>query len=150
LLGEYSAYQQIFFPVNTVEVGGVVVSGLGRGRYFMEMREYSESFSDVWGFRPYPGTLNIKVDEVDISKLSILRGREGVRIPGFTHEGRSFGDVLTFESVLRSQEGKAVSCVAVLPMKSRYNDVVEVVSRSNLRMSLGLEDGEHVMLEVKL
>lgn len=150
LLGEYASYQQIFSPVSEVEFDGKVVSGMARGQYFLSLPLYRRQFEDFLGYTPYEGTLNIQVLDRDADKLSIIRGEEGHPIEGFTDAGNSFGAAFCFKAEVRGESGKSVDCALVLPSKSKYWDVVELVSKHHLRRTLKLKDGARVQVLVYL
>ena len=42
---------------------GRVVGGLGQGQYYISRKGYRHQFIQKLGFVPFPGTLNIKLDE---------------------------------------------------------------------------------------
>ena len=52
-----------------MKLEGEVTSGLGKGKYYMSKQVYQEEFDDKLGFRPFPGTLNLKVDEEERKKF---------------------------------------------------------------------------------
>ncbi|PNX49529.1 MAG: hypothetical protein BV457_01390, partial [Thermoplasmata archaeon M9B1D] len=54
LQNEHLQYQQIFELTDRVQFKGVVVSGMGEGRYYTEQMGYVEQFKEKLGFSPYP------------------------------------------------------------------------------------------------
>ncbi|MEE9323915.1 MAG: DUF120 domain-containing protein, partial [Candidatus Aenigmarchaeota archaeon] len=47
-----------------ISFGGHLVSGSGEGRYYVSQNEYFLQFHDKLGFRPFLGTLNIRLKSV--------------------------------------------------------------------------------------
>jgi riboflavin kinase, archaea type len=124
------------------EFGGRVFSGMGRGRYYVGHPEYQKRFEVLLGYRPYPGTLNVKLeDEGEVQKMRSLRSGNGRRLEGFVASGESMSAVACFKGELGGEE------VAVLSIEvTHYNDTVaELISPTYLRGKLGIVDGEAVL-----
>jgi riboflavin kinase len=126
-------------------IKGYISSGSGDGKYYMSLRNYRESFAQKLGYEPYMGTLNLKLFAKELLKLSILRKAEGIVIRGFQTENRIFGSVKCFPARLRG-----LICAVILPEKTTYRNVLEVIAEKYLRATLGLKDGELVEVEVFL
>ena len=94
---------------------------------------------------PFEGTLNIKVSSDDMIKLDILRAEKGARVEGFQEGGRTFGAVKAFPAEL-----SGVHCAIIMPTRSHYSDVIEVVSEKHLRKTLSLKDSDDVELKLML
>ncbi len=122
---------------------GTVVTGLGKGRYFMSAKEYKDQFISKLGIDPYHGTLNLRVDAASASELSMLKSSYGIIIEGFSREGKVFGAVKAFEASL-----SGVRCALVIPEKTSHTDVFELVANKNLREELSLKDGDIVEVSV--
>jgi riboflavin kinase, archaea type len=136
---EYLEYQKIFELKGHVVVHGVITTGMGEGQYYVHQPIYKEQFSDKLEFMPYEGTLNVQVDSADQDKLEILQDSEGVIIDGFELNGRTFGDVKAFPASIHN-----ISCAVVMPARSHYSDVIEILCKYHLRRTLGIGDGDPV------
>lgn len=147
LRNEYYEYQKIFEPIkNEVVLRGEVITGLGEGQYYMSLEGYRTQFKDKMGFTPYPGTLNLILDD----KSTVLRKKldedEGIPIHGFNSQQRTFGGGKCFRVRIGKVEG-----AAILPDRSHYPDnVLEVIAPKNLRKMLRLKDGDEVSVRVIL
>lgn len=126
-------------------VTGEIVSGMGEGRYYMELPGYRSQFIEILGFRPYPGTLNLKLKtEEDIRARQILRDLEGIEIEGFTSGERTFGPVKCFMAKIDGVEG-----AVVMPMRTHHGfNTLEVIAPENIRERLGLNEGDTVTVKV--
>ena len=142
---EYAAYRQIFELESQIRFRGRVERGLGEGFYYMSQEGYRRQFREKLDFDPYPGTLNLKLEGNQAAKLEVLRKAEGVPIEGFTDKGRTFGGAACFPA---SVEG--VDCAAIVPVRSHYQDVLELIAPIQLRKQLGLRDGDLVEVTVRL
>lgn len=142
---EYSEYRRIFEMTDHLVIKGSIATGMGQGSYYMCQLPYMDQFEDTVGFRPFEGTLNVKVDVEDIGKLDIIRSTSGRMIKGFTGEGRTFGNVIAYKARIKN-----INCAIVVPERSHYKETIEIVCQYHLRRTLGLEDGDRVEVRVEL
>lgn len=142
---EHADYIRIFESTVEMELTGIVVSGLGEGKYYISQPEYKRQFKDKVGFVPFPGTMNLRLTGGDLSKVRILQDAEGIALKGFQKDGRTFGEGKLFKAAINDQEG-----AVVIPLRSHYNDVLELISKDFLRDKLGLKDGDRVRLRIKV
>ncbi len=142
---EFIDYQRIFEFSEYIEITGEVVSGLGEGRYYIMKEGYYRQIKEKLFFEPYPGTLNIKVYPKDMQKVETLKNLPGICIKGFVSEGRTFGDVKAFLCTINGKDA-----AVIIPERSHYTDIIEVIAGKNLREELNLEDGDPVELVIFL
>jgi len=142
---EYLEYQKIFEMKDELVIKGTVVEGMGEGQYYVTQPGYMEQFVEKLGFRPYEGTLNVKLLPTEVHKLDALRNGRTIDIKGFERNGRTFGDVHCIPASIQN-----IECAVVLPRRSHYEDVLEVVCKFHLRRTLGLEDGDQVEVRIHL
>lgn len=145
LRAEYAAYRRIFEIEGEVQIRGRVTRGLGEGYYYMSQEGYRDQFREKLGFDPFPGTLNLSLEGKESAKLEILRNGEGIPIEGFTQGDRTFGGALCFPAEVGEVEG-----AAIIPYRSHYSDVLELISPHQLREKLGLRDQDWVEVHVFL
>lgn len=128
-----------------ISATGTVFSGMGKGRYYVGHPEYQRRFRERLGYAPYPGTLNVKVDDADaVRRLEEIRSKDGVKIEGFALGGESFSALTCFEGELRGEK------VTLLFIDVTYYNktVAELISPVYLRGKLGLKDGDTVTFTV--
>ena len=142
---EYNEYRRIFELSDHVTVHGAVTSGMGEGGYYICQEGYMRQFESLLGFTPFQGTLNVTLDPEDVSKLDVVRSTSGVLVEGFTHDGRSFGNVIAYKAKIRN-----IDCAIVVPERSHYVDTIEIICQFHLRRTLSLEDGDHVDVRITL
>ena len=123
---------------------GKVTTGKGEARGFTQIPWVRQQLIGKLGFEPYPGTLNVRIEETDgIVAWMALRARPGIDIEpedGFCAARCYPVDV----------EGQ-IRAAIILPLVAGYSaDVVEVVGPVSLRDALGLSDGSAVTLAVCL
>jgi len=136
LLSEYQDYRNIFERKRSTVMQGRVVGGLGEGQYYISREGYRNQFFKKLGFVPFPGTLNIKLDE------PFNPGPHQVLIEGFREKERTYGGCRCYRIKINGQEGAIIR-----PDRSSYPlDLVEVISPLRLRDALKLKDGDEVRL----
>ena len=52
-----------------IELSGSVASGLGEGSYYMSLKGYTKQFKVKIGYAPFPGTLNIKLNQLQATQI---------------------------------------------------------------------------------
>jgi len=142
---EYADYARIFNPdQKQYTLTGVVISGLGEGRYYMSLPHYKEQFGSCLGFEPFPGTLNIRLDAASIQVRKHLDHAGWIEIPGFTADDRTFGGALVIPCRIRGYR-----CAIVEPSRTHYpEDIIEVIAGCELRNVLNLNDNDTIEVEI--
>jgi len=132
---EYQEYRSVFEGEGLAVVHGKVAAGLGEGQYYISREGYRTQFLQSLGFAPFPGTLNIKLDEPFVPAA-----KRAIKIEGFQDEGRTFGDCRCYRIRLNG-----IEAAIVRPERSSYPaNLVEVIAPVSLREALGLADGDEV------
>jgi len=142
----YERLTPIFEELKTFRFSGIVLSGFGDGEHYVKI--YMDKFEEVLKFKPYPGTLNLKIIDLnDLKTLFIIRGLPGLKIEKFTKNGRAYGAVKCYPALI----GGEVNGAIVMPERTHYGlDVVELVAPENLRKRFNLKNGDRVSVEVKV
>jgi len=142
---EYIEYQKIFEMKDELVIKGSVIEGMGEGQYYVTQPGYMEQFQEKLGFKPYEGTLNVKLLSTEHHKLETLRNGRTIDITGFERNGRTFGEVHCVPASIQN-----VECAVVLPSRSHYEDILEIICKFHLRRTLGLEDGDPIEVRIRL
>ncbi len=142
---EYCDYYKLFGGQNRmVTLPGVIESGLGEGAYYMSLQPYADQFVTILGFRPFPGTLNIRLSSGAVQRRKRLGLAGWQRVNGFQSEGRTFGEVKVLPCMIRD-----VPCGIVVPGRSHYPDeMIEVIAPVGLRKAFSLADGDEISVEI--
>lgn len=124
---------------------GRLATGIGQGRHFTRLDWAREQFIDRLGIDPFPGTVNVIVDDPDAMPVWVrLKRTEGIRIdnPG---DGPHDCDARCYKV---SIEGK-IDAAIVLPEIDGYPPAqVELIAEVGVREALGIEDGDAVRLVI--
>jgi len=125
-----------------IELNGIVVSGGGDGKKFIEVPWVKQQITEKLGFTPYPGTLNIKLAEKNAEQRKLVEKAPSSKISpaeGY-YNGRLFK---AFIGILE--------CAIVLPEVPDYpKTLLEIIASVNLRKALQLEDGFEVTVAVNV
>ncbi len=128
--------------LTSITLRGTVFSGLGEGRYYISRPLYMKSFQSNLGYKPYHGTLNLRIHPNDSDRLDLIRGSWPVIIPGFEEEGRRFGDVLCYPLSIPEIDAKIAG---IIPRRTHYGtNILELISDVCLRDVLELKDNDEV------
>lgn len=134
--------------LGTVMLRGIVVKGLGEGRYYLLLNGYVNQIEKKLGFKPYPGTLNLKLKTIDdIVKKAELLKTPGIIIEGFSNGLRTYGRVKAFKAKINNIENVAV----ILPERTSHGlDILEIIAPFNIRKKLNLKNGDEITVTVYL
>jgi len=125
---------------------GRLASGIGHGRRFTRLGWARAQFIAKLGIDPYPGTVNVIVDDPDAIAVWVrLKRTPGIRIDN-PNDGPDDCDARCWPV---SIEGRIAGAI-VLPEVEGYPPAqVEVIAAVGVREALGIEDGDPVRLEVR-
>ena len=123
---------------------GTVIIGSGTGSRFTQLPWVRKAFLTLLGIEPFPGTLNLKVEDADsLRRWQDLKARAGLAVvPPADSEfcrARCYPVLLT----------GGVRAAIVYPQVPDYpEDQVELIAPVCLREALGLANGDRLELEV--
>ena len=144
---EYNDYQKIFTQKrDCIELVGTLFTGLGEGQYYIAQGGYSDQFNEKLGFVPFPGTLNLRLNEQSTVLRRKFEEHKGIEINGFKSENRTFGGGKCFPSKIED-----IDCAVIVPDRTHYPvDILEILSPKNLREGLNINDGAEINITVIL
>lgn len=142
---EYTEYRRIFERTDHISIRGEVTSGMGEGGYYICQEGYLTQFKSKLGFEPFQGTFNVRIYPEEIGKLDIIRSTAGILIEGFSSEGRSFGNVIAYKAKIHN-----IDCAIIVPERSHYADILEIIAPCSMRRTLSMSDGDRVDVKVSL
>ncbi|MDP8906680.1 MAG: CTP-dependent riboflavin kinase, partial [Thermoproteota archaeon] len=145
---------------------GKIVTGMGEGSYYMSKKGYKDQFREKLGYEPFPGTLNIKLEEqiYKDTKREITK-YPSIYIHGFKDENRTFGWVKCYPTILtpEAKENDNIwknnkkyyekmeieSSILLLERTHHNNSLVEVISPVCIKETASLKNGDIVTIELK-
>ena len=147
---EYADYCRLFEPTRPVELTGSVTEGVGEAAGFVSLPGYVERFRERLGYEPFPGTLNVAVDDASEADSYRLEALDGVRIDGWESDGRTYGGVTCYPARIETADGREYDPAHVLvPDRTRHDATeLETLAPDRLRDELELRDGDLVTVHV--
>ena len=129
-----------------IELSGSVVSGLGEGAYYMSLKGYTKQFKTKIGYIPFSGTLNIKLNQKHHSQaVQQLADLDGIMIDPFSDGKRTYGWVKCFHAKLNN----TINCELIRLERTHHdNSVIELISKTNLRKTVGLKTSSKVRIKI--
>ena len=133
---------------NSLNITGVITSGMGEGAYYMSMKGYTKQFKSKLGYVPYPGTLNVQLKDKNFSEaISQLSNYEGTMINSFSDGKRTFGWVKCFKSKINNK----IDCELILLERTHHDtSIVEFISKNNIRKSLKIGNKPNVKVKISI
>lgn len=129
----------------SITLKGTVFSGFGEGAYYIKQDGYRKQFIEKLGFDPYPGTLNVRLTNYDITASEDLKNYPAVEIEKFEDESRSFGSVKCYPALINNKAKSAL----IVALRTHYDSsVLEIISPHFLRNMLRIKDGQKIRIEI--
>ena len=149
LQAEYEAYRRIFEGSAAVSLSGTVTSGMGEGRHYISLSGYMKQFREKLGYEPFPGTLNVDLDEESIRERPRLDALEPVTIDGWESDDRTYGPAYCSPATLVTPGGTCERAHVIAPERTHHgDDHLELIAPEELRETLDLADGTEVTIRV--
>ncbi len=131
--------------MKSIELTGKVKTGLGEGKYYMNLKGYKTQFIRKLGIDPYIGTLNIRLSRPSLKKIEKIKRAKGILAKGFKMGKRNFGDVVCYKAQM-----SGIKCALVVPKLSVHTKVAEIISSERLRKALKLKEGSKAKVLVRI
>ena len=127
---------------NTRRARGRVFSGRGEGEIYINI--YARAFERALGYRPYPGTLNVRL--IDSGRSILLSGVKPVIVRPPKLPGTRLAEVECYRTRIEDLDN---AYIIVPRIEAYYGDeIVEVIAPISLRRKFNLNDGDIIVLEV--
>ncbi|MHA1269784.1 MAG: DUF120 domain-containing protein [Candidatus Helarchaeota archaeon] len=131
-----------------LKIKGIVDTGIGEGAYYISLSGYNEQFIEKLKFKPYPGTLNLKLNSLlDLRKRRVLEHENfpKIKIEGFKDGKRTYGSVDALKVLIN---GKVEGAILFIHRTHHGSPILEVIAPVFLRDKLKLNDGDEIELEI--
>lgn len=144
-------YKNLKQILQEILIVGEVTEGIGEGGYYVRIPEYLAQFQEKLGFKPYFGTLNLQLSDLNYELLEEnQKNRNPIKIEGFKKEGRTYGSVDCHScliSRLDNQDKKINAVILKIKRTHHKKNIVEILAKPFLRDVLQLKDGDRVRIE---
>ena len=126
-----------------MEITGIVTTGLGKAAYFLGQDFYKNQFSEKCGFVPFPGTLNIIVEEDKLDDIRLMKNS----CKNVIKPDQGFGAV----RYIKAHLNKDIVGAIVFPDKTTHDEnYLEFISKDKLRDKYNFKDGDEVVLSIDI
>ena len=126
-----------------VTVEGTLFTGLGEGSYYISRDGYVNKIKEYLNFDPFPGTMNLRFTDDYSSFSGIINNVPGFQVEPFEQDGRKFGAIKLLKATMFDTK-----VGIVLPERTHYDKVLEIISPDNLRKKHGLKDGDKIKITI--
>ena len=129
---------------------GSVQTGMGEGKYYVKIPNYFSKFAELLGEEPFPGTLNVVLEDDNIEEFFLTVSSQKPKIiESFTNTdlNRTFGPVNCYNvEVFHSErEEEKIRCLFLdIRRTSHKKEIMEFVSHLNLREKFLMNDGDKI------
>ena len=124
-----------------VTLSGIIVRGAGQAAYFTGLAWVQQQCVEKLHFQPFPGTLNIQVDENCLALLDDLEKKPAINLlspdPAFCN------------AKVRTASLQGLAVAVIIPEESvniHASHIREIIAPVGLKKTLSLQDGDRVML----
>lgn len=131
-----------------IELKGILVSGMGEGKYYMSLKGYTKQFKTKIGYVPFPGTLNVQLLKKEyIMSVTQFDNLDGIMINGYSDEKRTYGWVKCFDARLNN----SIKCHLIILERTHHdNSTIELISKRNIRKYKKLKDGSKLSIRIPI
>ena len=127
-----------------LQISGTIADGLGEGGFYISRPGYTKGIRKNFNFDPYPGTLNIKLDEKGVELRRRMIQLEPRIIAGFRDKGRMFGDLFAYSALV-----DRIECAVVVPIRTHHGqEIIELVAPVNLRERMRKKTGDEATVRI--
>jgi CTP-dependent riboflavin kinase len=120
-------------------ISGIIVSGAKQGAFFTRLEWVQQQCMEKLGFKPWPGTLNLKIGADDIRILEGLWQKGGIEL---VPPNSDYCSGHVFPVSVAGIAGAIVAPAEEVRVHGR--DIVEIISHLRLKDALGVKDGDTV------
>ena len=149
---EYADYRRLFEHDRNVTLSGAVTSGMGEGSHYISLSGYMEQFEQRLGYEPFPGTLNVELDDDSVRTRAGMDALEPVGIDGWEDDERTYGPAFCWPATVERDASDArtyETAHVIAPERTHHGaDQLELIAPVKLRDELGLDDGDTLTIHV--
>lgn len=150
LRSEFEAYRRLFEEDRAVRLRGTVTAGMGEGRHYISLEGYHVQFVERLGYEPFPGTLNVTLDEESVRRRGRIEPLDPIPIDGWEDDNRTYGPAACYPATVRNREDAVYEQAhVIIPERTHHDaDNLEVIAPEKLRDVLDLEDDDWIDIAV--
>jgi riboflavin kinase len=132
-----------------IHFNGILVSGMGEGKYYMSLEGYRKQFEKKIGYIPFPGTLNIKItDPLSLENREKIENFSYQFIDGFHDSIRTYGWVKCYHVLINGNED-IQSDLLILERTHHDKNMLEIISPVNIKQVLHVKNGDTIKVTLQ-
>ena len=146
---EYADYRRLFEGDADVTLRGAVTSGMGEGKHYISLSGYMRQFRDRLGYEPFPGTLNVDLDEESVRSRARMDALDPIDTDGWESDDRTYGPAFCWPAAIEVDDGRHERVHVIAPERTHHGaDQLELIAPVKLREALDIEDSDEVIVRV--
>ncbi|MEA1930398.1 MAG: DUF120 domain-containing protein [Euryarchaeota archaeon] len=149
LRSEYADYRQLFEESAGLSLSGTITTGMGEGKHYISLPGYERQFESKLGYTPFPGTLNLDLDEPSVRSRPELSAQASVAIDSWEDGDRTFGAATCYPARLEADGETYEPTHVIVPDRTHHDEEhLELIAPEKLRDALALDDGDTVSIHL--
>ena len=146
---EYADYRRLFEGNADATLRGTVTSGMGEGKHYISLSGYMRQFRDRLGYEPFPGTLNVDLDEESVRTRARMDALDPIEIDGWADDKRTYGPAFCWPAAIEAGDERYGQVHVIAPERTHHGaDQLELIAPEKLRETLPIEDDDEVSIDV--
>ena len=124
---------------------GKIVSGAQQAAFFTQLDWVQEQLEDKYGFRPYPGTLNL---EIEVEYAAVIETLQKKQLVELIPPDPKFCTAKTISATIGDIEG-----VVIIPEEDvniHAANIIEIMAPVKVKEALNVKDGDHLTLLLRI
>ena len=129
---------------DTLTIAGTIVTGAKKGAFFTQLDWVQEQCQKKLGFKPYPGTLNLKIEKEKIPLIEVVYQQRGIEIVA---PDSNFCTGHLYPVSVMGVPGAIVAPAE--DVRVHGQNILEIIAPTSLKEALDVDDGDQVVLTLK-
>ena len=125
-------------------VTGKIVSGEKKGAFFTQLDWVQNQCQEKLGFKPFPGTLNLEIEEEKILQIEALFKRCGIEL---VPPDSNFCAGHVYPVSIMGVAGAIVAPAEDVRIHGK--NIIELIAPTCLKDAMDVDDGDEIMLVAK-
>ena len=126
-------------------VSGKIVGGDGKGAFFTQLDWVRKQCRDKLGFNPFPGTLNLEIDEKKAPVITALCRKYG---PTLEPPDANWCTGHVYPASIMGVNGAIVAPAD--DVRVHADHIIELIAPTSLKEALDVGDGDDILLTITL
>ena len=125
-------------------VTGKIVSGEKKGAFFTQLDWVQDQCQEKLGFKPFPGTLNLEIEEEKIPHIEALFKRSGIEL---VPPDSNFCAGQVYPVSIMGVAGAILAPAEDVRIHGK--NIIELIAPTSLKDAMDVGDGDEIMLVAK-